>query len=167
MGVYLARNHFNAPIVLAHPGVQWLGSDKAVGGPVNPAVVPTLLANYGPHMGFTERLMNTLTYGYLHYVTYYLAAPHFERAARSLLNIDESPNLLEIHHSASFLLRVSHPVLEDGYPENPNTASVAGMQARPPRPIKDLELRNWLDEAATGVFLVSFGSVSIIRHVLQ
>lgn len=90
---------------------------------------------------------------------YYI--PKYEAKLQEALGITEPVDLWPALMDIDFALVNSHPVLESVFPRNANTALIGGLHVkRTVDPIKDEDLKKWLDEAEEGVIYVSYGSVS-------
>jgi hypothetical protein len=54
-----------------------------------------------------------------------------DKAARELMGLDKSPNLMGIfNNNAAFSLRINHVMFEDVYPVNPNSAMAWWLDCR-------------------------------------
>ena len=95
----------------------------------------------------------------------YYVSPIFEEHLQNLFGLEERPDIVSVQYNFDFAFMNSHPVLENIYPTNENTAMVGGLHVREAEEIKDKELKKWLDEAKDGAILVSYGSVSNLQSV--
>jgi hypothetical protein len=167
VGLYLAHEVFKAPMLFLVPNMRIPFVDAAHGNSINPAYQPHILMSYGAIMNFKERMLNTLAGTAFQVMQDYYIIPIIDEAARELMGLDKSPNLLGIfNNNAAFSLRINHVMFEDVYPVNPNSAMVAGLQTRPAKSIADKNIKKWLDEASNGVIYVSFGSVSFTHKCI-
>ena len=58
IGLYLAKDLNDWPLIMLFPALSSSFMDRAMGNPVNPAIYPNFMLNVGQQMTFFERVKN-------------------------------------------------------------------------------------------------------------
>ncbi|KAJ8961044.1 hypothetical protein NQ314_005973, partial [Rhamnusium bicolor] len=138
---------FNCPLVLLAPGPTTVFNNHLFANPSPPSYVPGLLADFGTHMTFWERLKNTYydIAGEL-FVNYVMLPKQEEILKRT---VPDAPDLKDILYNSSLLLLTSHISLKDPVPLQPAIKEIGGYHVQPPKPLPK-DLQEFLDNAKEG-----------------
>ncbi|CAL4063868.1 unnamed protein product [Meganyctiphanes norvegica] len=128
-----------------------------LGNPENPAYIPNQYLSYGSHMTLWQRTVNTLVRIVSPYLRERLVLNKLDGVVQQWLG-NKSVSLSQVEKDVSLVLVNSHHSLGVGRPLMPNVVEVGAMHCRPAKPLKDQQLKNFLDKSATPVVYFSLGS---------
>lgn len=163
IGMYLAKECFQAPVILYSHFRRSPYVDIALGNPVNPSFVPMEdMVAFGNKLSFKERFINTfyrLLGPTLMDVMYY---QRLSREAQKLLELEEPPNTWGMMRDVDFAFFNNHIAFEGSQPVVPGSIDISGLHLGPVKPLPT-HIKEWLDGAKHGAILVAFGSVRTMQ----
>ncbi|XP_013401632.1 UDP-glucuronosyltransferase 2C1 [Lingula anatina] len=150
---FVLRDYLNIPGV----GYSNLGFDNDwTIYPIHPAYTPHIFAGCSDHMGFRERLMNTLSLTLTVYFKYYVTAVF--NGAKEKYNLNTSLSFMTAYSRLSILIVNVDFAFDYPRPVFPWVKTVSGILFHPAKPLsKDLE--EFVESSREhGIVIMSFGS---------
>ncbi|VVC33706.1 UDP-glucuronosyl/UDP-glucosyltransferase [Cinara cedri] len=152
---------FNAPVVNLAPAMIWASISKWLHVPATFAYVPDCCVGTTDHMGFVERVKNTVTGVLETYVEDYLYVPKIKEIMNRHFRYggwESRPALEQMLGDVSLTLMNAHHVVGVCRPYPPGVIEVGGMHIREPKPLPP-DLLDYVESASHGVVYFSFGSL--------
>ncbi|XP_044259849.1 UDP-glycosyltransferase UGT5-like [Tribolium madens] len=147
--------HFDAPLIVLNPVGPNFWINPLVGNPSPPSYIPDILLNYYHPMTFSERMVNTLIYGFNFLLYNWLVYPQHNEYVKQF--IPRGGELKDILYNTSLVLLNSHPSLNQPVPLVPNMIEIGGFHMKPPKKLPE-DLQEFLDISKEGVVYFSMGS---------
>lgn len=148
------QDKFKCPLIMLTAAPPTVFNNHLFANPSQPAYVPNLLTNFGPHMTLWERIINVLydVVGELH--VHFVNIPSQNAVLQRIL--PGAPDVRDIMYNASFLLLLSHISLRDPSPLQPNMKEIGGYHLLPPKSLPK-DIQGFLDSAKEGAIVFSMG----------
>ncbi|XP_049943024.1 UDP-glycosyltransferase UGT5-like isoform X3 [Schistocerca serialis cubense] len=146
-----------APVIVLSTfgGTDWMAD--MVGNPTPYSYVANPFLELGTHMGFLERLQNTLVGVGGKIVRQFLYLPRLDSILQTYLKDPSLPSLSEIERQTSLLLVNYHFTHGCPRPLVPSMVEVGGLHVRQPKKLPQ-DIQKFLDEATDGAIFFSMGS---------
>lgn len=148
---------FDAPVIGITSLDTMIDIHEAFGNEANPVIHPEMMLPFLDNLTFKQRF-RALRF-YLWYNWHYL--PKTEPIVKKILQnsmpgVKSSIN--ELRNKAELLMTNTHPALGFIRPILPTTIQLGFMHIKPPQPIKDMALKNFLDSSEKPIIYMSLGS---------
>lgn len=126
---------FNVPFIAVSAAHIIPMAAERFGIPDNPSYIPNAFLSYEPQMGFTERLLNSITTLSLNLIRKYYYDPKHHRVATKYFG-ESLPSFDVLARNTSLVLVNSHfSFMGTSRPYPNNVIEVAGLHVKPPQPL--------------------------------
>ncbi|CAH1973547.1 unnamed protein product [Acanthoscelides obtectus] len=146
---------FKCPSVTIAPGPMTVFTNHLMGNPAPPSYVPTILADYGIHMSFWQRMKNTYINLLGDFFVHFELLPTMNNMLQK--HVPDAPAITDIIYNNSLMLLTSHSSFGNPVPLQPNIKEIGGHHILPPKELPK-DIKDFLDSAKEGAILFSMGS---------
>ncbi|CRK97520.1 CLUMA_CG010909, isoform A [Clunio marinus] len=154
---YAMAEWFDAPLIGMTSFDTFTENHESFGNFANPIAHPEIYFPFIENLTFKQRYLSLRYYFWYNY--YY--TPKFQKIVEKLINRylpGTTTSLVELRNKAELLMTNTHPALGFIRPIVPTTIQLGFLHIKPPKPITDLTIRNYLDNSDKPIIYMSLGS---------